>query len=138
MSSASFGTTSLRPSTVFGWSPRLRTDIVFNNCMACACLTNKIEILSDGTPWRPVVHVEDVCQAFIAGVEAPPSLISGCAFNVGIPRGNFPVRELAEAAAKVVTGSEVEFCGGHIDPRSYQVSFNRISKILEPWYRPEW
>lgn len=138
MSSASFVTTSLRPSTVFGWSPRLRTDIVFNNFMACAFLTNKIEILSDGTPWRPVVHVEDVCQAFIAGVEAPPSLISGCAFNVGIPRGNFSVRELAEAAAKVVTGSEVEFCGGHIDPRSYKVSFKRISKVLEPWYRPEW
>lgn len=134
--SRSFATTFFRPSTVFGWSPRLRTDIVFNNFVACAYLTGSIEIMSDGTPWRPVVHVKDVCQAFISGLIAPHEVVSGRAFNVGTSEGNFSVRELAEAAARVVDGSEIIFCGGHTDPRSYRVSFERIFAELSELYKP--
>ena len=84
-----FFTVSFRPSTVFGVSPRLRCDIVYNNLVACAYTTNKIEIKSDGTPWRPVIHVRDVVDAIIAGLKAPKELVFGKAYNVGIENGNY-------------------------------------------------
>ena len=102
MQSENFKVVAFRPSTVFGASPRLRSDIVYNNLVACAFTTGSIEIKSDGTPWRPVVHIEDVCSAFIAGLEAPSELVAGRAFNVGLPNGNFTVRDLAEAAQRSV------------------------------------
>ena len=138
MSTDDFVITSLRPSTVFGESPRLRCDIVFNNLVACAYTTGKIEIMSDGSPWRPVVHIKDVCSAFIAGLEAPATLVSGRAFNVGIPDGNFTVRDIAEAAQRSVPGSELIFTGDHADPRTYRVSFRRILTELKDYYKPEW
>ena len=109
MSTNNFVVTSLRPSTVFGASPRLRCDIVFNNLVACAYTTGKIEIMSDGSPWRPVVHIKDVCSAFLSGIEAPSDIVSGRAFNVGIPNGNFTVKDIAEAAQRSVPGSELVF-----------------------------
>jgi nucleoside-diphosphate-sugar epimerase len=134
-----FIVTSFRPSTVFGASPRLRCDIVFNNLVACAYTTGKIEIKSDGTPNRPVVHVKDVCAAYIAGLIAPPNLIAGRAFNVGIPDGNFTVRQLAEAAQRAVPHSELTFTGEHgKDARTYRVSFNRILTELSDYFKPEW
>ena len=138
MSTDDFVVTSLRPSTVFGASPRLRCDIVFNNLVACAYTTGKIEIMSDGSPWRPVVHIKDVCSAFIAGLEAPAASVSGRAFNVGIPDGNFTVRDIAEAAQRSVPGSELIFTGEHTDPRTYRVSFKRILTELKDYYKPEW
>ena len=138
MSTDDFVITSLRPSTVFGASPRLRCDIVFNNLVACAYTTGKIEIMSDGSPWRPVVHIKDVCSAFIAGLEAPATLVSGRAFNVGIPDGNFTVRDIAEAAQRSVPGSQLVFTGEHTDPRTYRVSFRRILTELKDYYKPEW
>ena len=138
MSSKDFVVTSFRPSTVFGASPRLRSDIVFNNLVGCAYTTGKIEIMSDGTPWRPVVHVKDVCSAFIAGLKAPSALVSARAFNVGIPNGNFTVREIAEAAQRAVPECELIFTGEHSDPRTYRVSFNRILTELKDYYKPEW
>jgi nucleoside-diphosphate-sugar epimerase len=138
MSTDDFVITSLRPSTVFGASPRLRCDIVFNNLVACAYTTGKIEIMSDGSPWRPVVHIKDACSAFIAGLEAPATLVSGRAFNVGIPDGNFTVRDIAEAAQRSVPGSELIFTGCHTDPRTYRVSFRRILTELKDYYKPEW
>ena len=126
-----------RPSTVFGVSPRLRCDIVYNNLVACAYTTGKIEILSDGSPWRPVVHVKDVCQAFIAGLEAPTELVGGKAFNVGIQGGNFTVRDLAKAAKRSVPGCELLFLNEHTDPRTYRVSFNRILSELNDYYKPK-
>ena len=138
MSTDSFVVTSMRPSTVFGVSPRLRCDIVFNNLVACAYTTGKIEIMSDGSPWRPVVHVKDVCSAFIAGLEAPASVVSGRSFNVGIADGNFTVRDIAEAAQRSVSGSELIFTGDHTDPRTYRVSFKRILIELKDYYKPEW
>lgn len=128
-----------RPSTVFGASPRLRCDIVFNSLVAAAFTTGRIEIKSDGTPWRPVVHIQDACSAFIAGLEAPHDLVGGRSFNVGIANGNYSVRGLAEAAARAVPGSAIACVGGHgSDARTYRVSFARILSELKEWYRPEW
>jgi nucleoside-diphosphate-sugar epimerase len=139
LGSNTFTVVCFRPSTVFGASPRLRCDIVFNNLVACAYTTGKIEIKSDGTPWRPVVHIDDVCSAFIAGLEAPVSLVAGKSYNVGIPDGNFSVRQLAEAAGRAVPGSSIVFTGEHgNDARSYRVSFRRILTELSAWYKPAW
>lgn len=134
-----FTVVSFRPSTVFGASPRLRCDIVFNSLAGSAYTTGKIEIKSDGTPWRPVVHVRDVSSAFIAGLEAPKALIANQAFNVGIPNGNFTVRDLAEAAQRAVPGSELTFTGEHgPDARTYRVSFKKILTVLKDYFKPEW
>ncbi len=133
-----FMVVSFRPSTVFGYSPRLRCDIVFNNLVACAYTTGKIEILSDGSPWRPVIHVRDLCLAFIAGLEAPKKIINGRAYNVGIENGNYTVKQLAEAAQNVVPGSELVFKNELTDPRTYRVSFNRILNELKDYYKPSW
>jgi nucleoside-diphosphate-sugar epimerase len=139
MNSKNFQVVSFRPSTVFGASPGLRCDIVYNNLVACAFTTGSIEIKSDGTPWRPVVHIRDVCSAFIAGLEAPSELVSGRAYNVGIPEGNFTVRDLAEAAQRSVPGSTLVFTGEHAsDSRTYRVGFKRILSELRDYYRPEW
>jgi len=139
MSTDDFVVTSFRPSTVFGASPRLRCDIVFNNLVACAYTTGRIEIMSDGTPWRPIVHIRDVCSAFLAGVEAPAELVSGRAFNVGVPDGNFTVREIAEAAQRAVPGCDLVFTGEHgSDSRTYKVGFSRILTELSDYYKPEW
>lgn len=139
MQSESFSVICFRPSTVFGASPRLRCDVVFNNLVACAHTTGRIEIKSDGTPWRPVVHVRDVCSAYIAGLEAPKELVAGLSYNVGIPNGNFTVRDLAEAAQRAVPGSELTFTGEHgKDARTYRVSFQRILTELKDYYQPEW
>ena len=111
---------------------------MFNNLVACAFTTGKIEIKSDGSPWRPVVHVKDVCSAFISIIEAPLKYVQGKAFNVGIKNGNYTVRDLAIAAQKVVKGSELIFTNEHNDPRTYKVSFNRIFDSLSDYYKPSW
>ena len=133
-----FTVVMFRPSTVFGVSPRLRCDIVYNSLVACAYTTGKIEILSDGSPWRPVIHVKDLCNAFISGVEAPKELVSGQSFNVGIKNGNFTVKDLAESAQSVVTGSELVFLNQHTDPRTYKVSFKKILTTLKDYFKPDW
>ncbi len=131
----SFTVVCLRPSTVFGRSPALRSDIVYNNLLASAYTTGKIEIKSDGTPWRPVIHVKDVSRAFITALEAPSKMVNGEAFNVGA--GNFMVRELAETAQKLVSGSTLAFTGEHgKDSRTYCVSFEKIRRVLG--FMPEW
>jgi nucleoside-diphosphate-sugar epimerase len=139
LASPTFVVVAFRPSTVFGASPRPRSDIVFNNLVGCAFTRGRIEIKSDGTPWRPVVHVRDVCQAFMAGLIAPEAVVQGRAFNVGIPNGNFTVRDLAEAASRAMPDCSLTFTGEHgKDSRSYRVSFRRILTELEPWFRPAW
>lgn len=128
-----------RPSTVFGGSPFLRCDIVYNNLLACAYTTGKIEIKSDGTPWRPVIHIKDTCSAFIAGLEAPNSLVANQSFNVGVENGNYTVRDLAEAAQRSVPGSSLIFTGEHgKDSRTYKVSFKKILTELKDYFKPEW
>ena len=134
-----FLVTSFRPSTVFGASPRLRCDIVFNNLVASAYTTGKIEIMSDGSPWRPVVHVRDVCLAILAGLHAPTQLISGKAFNVGIENGNYTVKDLAEVIHKIIPNSRLVFTGEHLkDSRTYKVSFKKILTELKEYYKPQW
>jgi len=139
LGSNDFTIVCFRPSTVFGASPKLRCDIVFNNLVACAYTTGKIEIKSDGAPWRPVIHIRDVCNAFIAGLEAPKELISNESFNIGIKDGNYTIRDLAKAAQKVVEGCSLVFTGEHgSDSRTYKVSFKKILSVLKDYYKPEW
>ncbi len=134
-----FEVTALRPSTVYGASPRLRCDIVFNNFMACAFTTGSIEIKSDGKPRRPAVHILDVCEAFIAGMEADASLVDGRAFNVGVADGNYTVRQLALAAQAAVPGTDLVFTGEHgSDSRTYTVGFGRILGELGSHFNPSW
>lgn len=137
-SSSSFQVISVRPSTVFGRSPRLRCDIVYNNLVGSAFSKGKIEVKSDGTPWRPVIHIEDVCQSFLAVLRAPQELISGRSFNLGIPEGNYTIRELAQTAQSVVPGAALDFTYEHgSDARTYRVSFKRILSELAEYYQPE-
>jgi nucleoside-diphosphate-sugar epimerase len=139
LSNDDFTVVCFRPSTVFGVSPRLRCDIVFNNLVASAYTTGKIEIKSDGTPWRPVVHIRDVASAYIAGLEAPKALVATQAFNVGIVDGNYTVRDLADAAQRGVKGSTLTFTGEHgSDARTYRISFEKILRQLKDYYKPEW
>ena len=130
--------TCLRFATACGYSPNLRLDLVLNDFVATALTTNSIKILSDGSPWRPVIHIQDLCKAFIAGIEAPKTLVSGQSFNVGIKNGNYTVKELAEVAKSVVPGSELVFLNQHTDPRTYKVSFEKILTILKDYFNPEW
>lgn len=139
LGSPDFTVVCLRPSTVYGASPKLRCDIVYNNLVGCAYTTNEIEIKSDGTPWRPAIHIKDVSKAFIAGLKAPKDLVSNESFNVGVKGGNYTVRELAEAAQKAVKGSSLVFTGEHgSDSRTYKVSFKKILTVLKDHYKPEW
>lgn len=131
MSNNEFTSTSLRPSTVFGWGNRLRSDIVFNNLLLSGLLHNKIDVHSDGTPWRPIVHIDDLCEAIEICLRITPEVISGQSFNIGVMDGNFTVRQLAEAAQSVLNGIPITFNTENIsDPRSYKVSFLKAKKVL--------
>jgi nucleoside-diphosphate-sugar epimerase len=106
---ASFCPVFLRNATAYGVSPRLRVDLVLNNLTAWACTTGKVRILSDGTPWRPLVHIEDICAAFAAALMAPKHTVHGQAFNVGASRENYRFSQLAEIVQAVVPGCEIEY-----------------------------
>ena len=130
---------AFRPSTVFGASPKFRSDIVFNNLMSSAYTKNKIEIKSDGSPWRPVVHVEDVSDAFLSGILANRDIINGEVFNVGFfPNGNYKVIDLAKSVKLSFPKCELSFTNEHSDNRSYRVSFSKIHKFLGEYYKPSW
>ncbi len=139
LNSNNFTVVSFRPSTVFGASPRLRCDIVYNYFLACAYTTGKIEIKSDGSPFRPVIHVKDVCSAFIAGLKAPKKIISGKSYNIGMDNGNYTVKELAMTVKKIIPESKIIFTNEHgNDARTYKVSFKRILTELKDFYKPKW
>ena len=124
---------------MFGASPKLRCDIVFNNLLACAYTTGNINIKSDGTPWRPVIHVNDVANVIICGLTAPRALVENESFNIGIIDGNYTVRQLAETAQSLIPGSLLQFTGEHAsDSRTYRVSFKKLHKRLGDYYQPEW
>jgi nucleoside-diphosphate-sugar epimerase len=134
----SFSPVFMRNATAYGVSPRLRADIVLNNLVCWACTTGKIRIMSDGTPWRPIVHVEDIVAAFAAALVAPRESIHNQAFNVGVDGENYQVRELADIVKAVVPNCEVEYAGqGGPDPRNYRVNFARITNEL-PGFEPKW
>jgi nucleoside-diphosphate-sugar epimerase len=132
-----FSPVYLRNATVYGYSPRLRADIVLNNLVGTALLDDQVRVLSDGTPWRPLVHVSDVADAFLAVLEAERDAVHDRAFNVGSDDGNYRIKELAEVAGEV-TGAPVAILGAHDpDARSYRVSFARLHGAL-PGFRCAW
>ncbi len=138
LASDGFSPVFLRNATVYGVSPRLRFDLVVNNLTAWAVATGEIRMLSDGSPWRPLVHVEDVARAALAAVEAPREAVHGEAFNVGRDPENYRVREVAAIVADEVPGCRLSFAdGASPDLRSYRVSFRKIAERLPAW-RPRW
>jgi nucleoside-diphosphate-sugar epimerase len=127
----------LRNATAFGASPRMRFDIVINDLCALAWTKRKIAMTSDGSPWRPVVHVEDICEAVRCALEAPADSINGEIFNVGQTSENYRVRELADIVAGVFPGCEVTVGSSGGDNRSYRVSFEKIHRKL-PGFKARW
>jgi nucleoside-diphosphate-sugar epimerase len=138
LADANFSPVYMRNATAYGASPRLRLDIVLNNLVAWACTTGKIRLMSDGSPWRPIVHAEDIARSCVAILQAPREAVHNEAFNVGAPGENYQVRQLAEIVQEVVPGCEVEFAvGASADPRDYRVSFDKITRTL-PGFQPQW
>jgi nucleoside-diphosphate-sugar epimerase len=128
----------LRPATAYGLSPRLRFDIVLNNLVAWAVTTGRIYLKSDGSPWRPIVHIEDISRAFIACLHAGEDKVFNEAFNVGRTDQNYRIRDIAEIVAQVVPGCRVEYApDAGPDKRSYRVSFEKIARVL-PDFSPQW
>jgi nucleoside-diphosphate-sugar epimerase len=127
-----------RPATAYGLSPRLRVDIVLNNLVAFAVTKGLIYLKSDGSPWRPIVHIEDISRAFLAGLHAPADKMFNQAFNVGRTEHNYRIREIAEIVAQVVPGCRLEIApDAGPDKRSYRVSFEKIARVL-PEFKPQW
>ena len=138
LADGSFCPTFLRCATAYGVSPRLRFDVVLNNLVASAFTAGQVLLKSDGTPWRPIVHIEDIARAFIAVLAAPRDVVCGQALNVGRNDQNYRIREIAEIVKETVPGCEVAFAdGAGPDKRNYRADFSKISRVL-PGFRPEW
>jgi nucleoside-diphosphate-sugar epimerase len=137
MASRDFCVTFLRNATAYGASPRIRFDIVINDLCALAWTTKRIAMTSDGSPWRPVTHIDDICLAMECALEADPAAINGQVFNVGADTENYRIREIAEIIASVIPGCEVTVGKNAGDTRSYRVSFAKIASGL-PGFRTEW
>jgi nucleoside-diphosphate-sugar epimerase len=132
-----FSPVFFRNATAYGVSPHLRVDIMVNNLVGYAVTTGQVLIKSDGSPWRPLVHVEDICRAFLATLDTDRRRTHNQAFNVGITEENFRVREVAEMV-EAVTGCQATFAeGASADARDYRVDFGRIQRVL-PEFRPRW
>lgn len=133
-----FTPTYLRNATAYGASPRLRADIVVNNLVGYAVTSGEVLIQSDGTPWRPLVHIEDISRAFLAVLHAPRDLVHNEAFNVGASSENYRIREIAEMIERSVPNARARFAeGGGPDKRSYQVDCSKIARVL-PDFDPQW
>jgi nucleoside-diphosphate-sugar epimerase len=138
LSDDAFSPTYLRNATAYGVSPRLRLDIVVNNLTAVAVTTGQVRLESDGSSWRPLVHVEDICRTFLAVLEAPREVVHDEAFNVGRPQDNVQVCDVAEMVRDAVPGSRVSFAdGAGPDLRNYRVDFSKLGATLPhlslPW-----
>lgn len=128
----------MRNATAFGYSPRLRADIVLNNLVGHALLSGEVLVLSDGTPWRPLVHAADIARAFTAALDAPREAVHDKAFNIGTEANNVTVAEIAEQVADAVPGAKVNITGENgADPRSYRVDFARFRAAI-PGFDCEW
>ncbi|HVZ04314.1 NAD(P)-dependent oxidoreductase [Hyphomicrobium sp.] len=128
----------MRPATAYGVSPRMRFDIVLNNLVAWAVTTQLIYLKSDGSPWRPIVHIEDISRAFIAALSAPRENVAGQAFNVGSTDENYRISEIANIVAETVPGCRVEYAAdAGPDKRCYRVDFSKISRLM-PAFKPQW
>lgn len=138
LADSDFCVTHLRNATAYGASPRLRGDLVVNNLVGFAYTTGKVFIKSDGTPWRPVVHIEDISRAFLAAMEAPVDVVQNQAFNVGRDEDNYQVRDIADMVEAEVPSSRVEYAeGAGPDKRCYRVNFAKIFRVL-PAFKPAW
>lgn len=138
MADETFSPTFLRASTAFGLSPRLRFDLVVNNLTAWAFTTGQVYLKSNGLPWRPLVHVEDIALAYIAALEADRDYVHNQAFNVGVTTENYQIREVAEMVKAVVPNSRVEFApDAGPDARCYRVDCNYIARRLHG-FKPQW
>jgi nucleoside-diphosphate-sugar epimerase len=134
----SFSPVFMRPATAYGLSPRLRFDLVLNNLVAFAVTEGKIYLKSDGTPWRPIVHIRDISAAFIAALEASLDVVHNQAFNVGQTAHNYMIRDIANVVAEVVPDCKLEYASdAGPDKRSYRVSFEKIRRLL-PSFQPQW
>ncbi len=133
-----FSPVYLRNATAYGVSRRLRADIVVNNLVGHALTTGKVLLQSDGSPWRPLVHIKDIINAFAACLSAPVDAIHDQAFNIGRTSENFQIRQVAEMVAQVVPRCEVAFApGASADTRNYRVDFRKAETRL-PGYKPRW
>jgi nucleoside-diphosphate-sugar epimerase len=137
MADSSFTPVFLRNATAFGFSPRLRADIVLNNLVGHAALTGVVRVLSDGTPWRPLVHARDIARAFTVCLTAPTEVINCRAYNIGTEMNNLTVAQIAEAVVDAVPDSTLLITGETgSDPRSYRVDFARARSELG--YEASW
>ena len=138
LASEHFSPTYLRNATAYGVSPRLRLDIVLNDLVAAAFTTGEVYIKSDGTPWRPIVHIRDIVAAIVATLEAPREAVHNEVFNVGRTDENYRISELAAIVAKTIPGSRVEYAAdGGPDKRCYRVNCDKIRRVL-PGFCPQW
>jgi len=133
-----FSPTFLRNATAYGVSPRLRFDLVLNNLVAWAFTTGKIMMKSDGSPWRPIVHIEDISRAFAAVLEAPRELVHNQAFNVGVTEDNLQIRDIAKIVGQTVPNCQIDFAdGASPDTRNYRVNCDRLPAVVEN-FQPQW
>jgi nucleoside-diphosphate-sugar epimerase len=133
-----FSPTFLRNATAYGVSPRHRFDIVLNNLVAWAYTTGLVYLKSDGSPWRPIIHIEDISQAFIAILKAPREVVHNQAFNVGQNQENYRIRELAEIVRNTVPGCRIEYAkDAGPDKRTYRVDFSKVARMI-PEFKPQW
>jgi len=138
LADSGFSPTFLRNATAYGVSPRLRFDLVLNNLVAWAFTTGRVFIKSDGTPWRPIVHIEDISRAFLAALQAPRDVVHNRAFNVGRTEENYQIRDLAEIVRRTVPGCAIEYAAeAGPDKRCYRADFGRITREL-PSFQPQW
>jgi nucleoside-diphosphate-sugar epimerase len=138
LADADFTPTFLRNATAYGVSPRLRFDLVLNNLVAWAFTTGLVYLKSDGTPWRPIVHIEDISRAFVAVLHARREVVHNEAFNVGRTEDNYRIRELAEIVAETAPGCRIEYAqDASPDKRNYRVDCSKIQRVL-PEFRPQW
>jgi nucleoside-diphosphate-sugar epimerase len=138
LADAAFSPVSLRNATAYGWSPRLRLDVVLNDLVTGALLTGEVRVLSDGSPWRPIVHAQDIASVVAETLVAPREVVHDAVFNVGFASENYRVLELAEIAAALVADSRIMVTGETgPDPRSYRVDFSRLARAF-PALAPLW
>jgi nucleoside-diphosphate-sugar epimerase len=138
MADETFSPTFMRASTAYGLSPRLRFDLVLNNLTAWAFTTGQVYLKSDGSPWRPVVHVEDIAAAYIAAMTSDRSVVHNKAFNVGLTTENYQIREIADIVSSIVPNSRVDYApGAGPDARCYRVDCNYIARHLHE-FKPQW
>jgi nucleoside-diphosphate-sugar epimerase len=138
LADAGFSPTFLRCATAYGVSPRLRFDVVLNNLVAWAFASGKVLLKSDGTPWRPIVHIEDISRAFLAVLASPREVVHAQAFNVGRNDQNYRIREIADIVRETVPGCEIAFAeGAGPDKRNYRADFTKIAKAI-PAFQPQW